>query len=315
MRPAFLGFGPEDFDAFEERKWSSNRFNLERMRAREKLCALADAVAPAAWLDRFGLERGVTHDHPTIFNHRRVTSQWVYFLRSQEDRRRLSAILDREHPLRRQIEDAAEHHMHALIGLELHLGGLDVFVGMHRTAWVDAKNLFQKVSDPYELERLMDLVRALPEPFALSHPDGPVPAASVAPAHLEALQRSLTPEGATEWLRLGVSLDRSDARLADPALTDVIGEVLLALGPVYAYAAWRPDNDQISVKEQLRTEKKVRKARSRDLTVGARVRVTGGLFAGREGQVAELDGKGAARIVMGPMSVKVAVRELQPLDG
>jgi hypothetical protein len=48
------------------------------------------------------------------------------------------------------------------------------------------------------------------------------------------------------------------------------------------------------------------------LSVGAKVRVLGGPFAGRVGVISELDGKGGARVTLGLLSARVLLENLGP---
>jgi hypothetical protein len=48
------------------------------------------------------------------------------------------------------------------------------------------------------------------------------------------------------------------------------------------------------------------------IEAGSKVRVLGGPFAGRVGAVTELDGKGGARVTLGPLQAHVALGNLGP---
>lgn len=48
-----------------------------------------------------------------------------------------------------------------------------------------------------------------------------------------------------------------------------------------------------------------------DVTPGVRVRVTSGAFAGKSGVVADPDGKGGVMVVLGQITVRVALDELE----
>ena len=69
----FQGWTDADFDAYLEDKWRSNRFNLERMRTREKLETWMRTFLPSEWEETWSW--GASHDHPTIFNQKAVTHQ------------------------------------------------------------------------------------------------------------------------------------------------------------------------------------------------------------------------------------------------
>jgi len=73
----FTGFDAQDFDAFEERKWSNNRFNLERMRVRGKVEALQRAYGHAFERAGVPIQSEVSLDHPTILNNKKVDAIWL----------------------------------------------------------------------------------------------------------------------------------------------------------------------------------------------------------------------------------------------
>jgi transcription antitermination factor NusG len=50
---------------------------------------------------------------------------------------------------------------------------------------------------------------------------------------------------------------------------------------------------------------------AREVSPGVRVRVTSGAFAGKTGVVAEPDGKGGVMVVLGQLTVRVTVEELE----
>ncbi len=49
------------------------------------------------------------------------------------------------------------------------------------------------------------------------------------------------------------------------------------------------------------------------LGTGSRVRVRSGPFADKVGVVAELDGRGAARVIIGGLSTRVELADIEPL--
>ena len=312
----FSGFPDTSFDAYQERKWSSNRFNLERMRAREVLESLVRPLVRREPVEATGLALASTQDHPTIFNHRRVDSQLAYLLRDAKARKRLHLIIDREHPLHRQIEDAAEHHSHAILAFELDFDGLEVFFGIHRNAWLDARNLVEKLTRDDHGADFLELVRGLPESLRLSIGEQATPVSDVEATHLDALA-TLQPDGQDAWFRVGARFSRDDEQLAGAAFTETAASLLDALLPVYAFAAWSSDNDFLSMASQLTAEKKereVRKANPRAIEEKCEVRVTSGLFSGRTGTVVEMDPRGTAKVLLGALTVKVQLRDLQRLD-
>ncbi len=60
----FEGFDAKDYDAFEQRKWSSTRFNLERMKVADKLKILGVRLLDIFREQGLDLQREITPHHP-----------------------------------------------------------------------------------------------------------------------------------------------------------------------------------------------------------------------------------------------------------
>lgn len=311
----FSGLGAADFDAFEERKWASNRFNLERMRVREKLHVLGAQLLTAELRASLGVELCASQDHPSVFNNRRVDSQWAYFARSAAERKRLATIIDREHPLHRRIEDPAEHHLHAVLAVRVYLEGADVLFGIHRNAWVDARNLAARLEEPYEATVFAERLQDLPESVRFHVGDTDVSAREIGVDAVRTTLKRFTPEAADDWFVFRLVYPREADILGQPGFAREAASGLRQLAALYDFGAWRPDNDHVGLHQRIRTEKKVAKAQSgvqaSAIGAGDHVRITTGLFAGREGYVLELDGKGGAKVQVGAVPIKVRVAELQ----
>lgn len=310
----FAGFGPGDFQAYEEHKWASNRFNLERMRAREKLEALASAAAPL--VAELGLERESTHDHPTIFNGKRVDAQWVFFARPQADRRRLGVLIDKAHPLHRVVEDPAPHHLHAILSLRLFREGLEISVRVHRNAWVDLRNLAARCADAAARQELAALLAAL-DRGDVSIGDAEKPAPEVDATTIEAAAASLAGEPTRDWVRVSVRMGVDEAGGPPEQVAQAVSDVVGQLVPIYQFVAWTEQNDHLALVDRLaaerqRAEQERLASQPRPVGEDDQVRILKGLLAGHTGRVESLDGMGGAKVRLGTMTVQVMVRDLQP---
>ncbi|NUN12233.1 MAG: hypothetical protein HUU55_01205 [Myxococcales bacterium] len=310
----FAGFSEKDFDAYDEKKWTSNRFNLERMRARENAEALAKLVFPTERQAIFGLEQTSSHDHPTLFNHRRVDSQWVFLVRNHEEQKRLTAKIDSEHSVEVQVGDPALHHLHAIVGLKLHFNGLDILFGIHRHASLDLRNFLQKVDVPYERQLFTDLLKMLPAGVRFVSGEVTVNPFDVEEKHIRTAVNHLLNDNGGEWLQFVRTLSRDEITSLGENVVQTVRETLSGLLSLYAFASWRRDNDFISLQKAIKEDKKAKKANAAELQINSRVKVTVGLFSGRDGQVVELDGKGGVRVLVGKVPVKVRVKDVQLLD-
>jgi hypothetical protein len=310
---SFNGLTQADFDAYLEPKWGSNRFNLERMKAREKLQALATQAAAASSLAGLDLGQEATHDHPTIFNHKRVDAQWVFFSRPESERKRLGLVIDKEHPLHRRIEDPAPHHHHVVLSLRLDTAGLEVGMRVHENAWLDVRNLSARCERPEDRAELLRLLGALPDAVACLG-GANAPASEVTEGQVAEAASALG--HGQEWLSITRSFERTDPILATGDLVPAAADLLDRLLPVYRFTAWSESNDHVGLAERMiaerrRAEDERKKNAPKPIEEGARVQILRGTFKGHTGEVESLDGMGGASIRLGTLSLHMMLRDLQ----
>lgn len=124
----FEGWVADDFAAYDERKWRSNRFNLERRRVRARLVDLVTRAA--ANLPSEGLEVWSGLDHPSFFNGHAVSSQRVAWCRGSAQR----ASLMRANP---SVEADRVERCHAHLGLEVDAEGVTLLLDVPADAAFD----------------------------------------------------------------------------------------------------------------------------------------------------------------------------------
>jgi hypothetical protein len=304
----FEGLQPTDFDAYLESKWASNRFNLERMRARESAQALAHAALPPELLGRLQLGMHASQDHPTVFNHHRVDSQWVFATRQAEARKRIESLIEAEHSLAERFEDLALHHLHGVIGVRLNARGVDLLCTIHRGAALDRRNLAARLGSEEGLAEFIPLLQGMPEGTECILGESAQSTADITPADIPAWTGAL--DGA-DWIALRRHFPRDDERLADPDFARLAAEEMRGFSRFHAFASWSDENDHVGVNKQLKKAREARRQAAGNLELGGEVRVIAGLLSGRKGSVVELDGKGSARVRLGTMTMMLPVESLQ----
>jgi hypothetical protein len=314
----FTGFDAKDFDAFEEHKWSSNRFNLERMRVREKLLALQRAYATAFEAAGVAIESSVGLDHPTILNNKRVASLALVFSRTEAQRKELARFIEREIPLAERVSDPDPEHQHLRLGVRVHQGGVDVAFSLHRHAILDVRNLAEKVGDTWEGENLRLILDAIPEGFDLRGPAGDVhPVSELLKCRGAEMKCRL--EGALQSLAIVRTFKRDDPAVADSSFAEALQDALNRLLPVYRYTAWDRENDWLSIKKLLKEDRQhqklVKAGKAADVALhlkkGDRVQVTAGLFSGKQGSVTDIDARGRLKVFLGKLSVTLTEKEVK----
>ncbi len=311
----FERFTDSDFDAFAPAKWRSNVFNRERLEVKQRLLPLASSFAHRlVGPDGAPLDAAASLEHPAMVNHKQVEAQHLFFFRGEAARRQLDTIIDKARGVASLLDDPTPQRSHVFLAVSLSHDRLEVALRLHPEASVDRQNLIRRCQDPFELDRLLVLLRELPAGYTVGLPPEAFATASVSRDDLEAVLRRL---GAQPTAGLGNSVPWTVA-LAHPraevlALGDEaearLAADLLALLPLYRFCAWARDNDFVSVREAL--EKNQAARRQKGLARGDAVRVVRGLLSGQQGTVQEVDTRGVLRVLVGKRTVKLDAADVE----
>ena len=255
MNAQFPQWTAADFDAYLEPKWRSNRFNLERMRTREKLVQFQQTVLENPALQGEGQALEWTHDHPTVFNQKMVKSQWAFLIRNEEARRNLIRRAEKNVQWARQADHAPVHHKNIALCAEIDAQKLGLFLGIHRECTVDFGNLEAVLADDAAGEEFLFLSKQLGEWASLC-----MGAEGGVPASPPLSQWSRTDwiaairawkESDAEWLRVGVWWPRETCLStgeAEPAFLPRFGADLRAL---MVRLEWTAQNNFIGLVEPV----------------------------------------------------------------
>lgn len=242
----FDGFKSAHFDAYEQRKWSMGRFNLERMRVREHAEGLGRALLGG--LGERGLALRSSQDHPTIFNDKKVDAQWVVLGRADATRRPLKPLLVRERNLAHEAESALPQKQEAVLSLRVDVGGVEVALRLHRAAAMDRKNLATALAGDAVKTQFNTLLSGLPDGTVVQVGDVVVPASE---ANATAVADGLA--NGAEWLMVGRAYGRGEAVVGQADFVAEANRVIEALLPLYDLCAWSAHNDLIGGQALLET--------------------------------------------------------------
>ena len=310
---AFTGFEPADFDAYLDKKWSSNAYTLERRRAKDRLLALARSIEHELEEELGALEMGASDEAPSVANGRKVKAQWAYFTRGAEARRVLQPLLNRTNlSSGAALFDISVQHQHACIALKLDQDGLAVSVELADKATIDRDNLKAKLQTEEGLQELIEMSRTLPGGCAMGFEGELVTCLDVEESHAQAW---LTGFESEKTFLIEALIPKDEEVLASDAFIGTAVEYVAELLPAFDFVAWAPENDFAKLQLTLAKEKKKTKEKAiasavADLEPGARVTILSGLFAGRPGYLAEIE-KGKAKVMVGPVSVTVDVKDVK----
>lgn len=247
----FEGLTERDFDVYQSKCWSSNLYNLDRMKAKERLKTLAKGLSALLGQgDTLTLE--ASSEIPSVWNGRVVQDQWAYVLRSKAERKTLQPIVSRNLDLATRVKDPAEHHQHLLLAMRLDETGVEVAVRANEHATVDLANLLGRAEA--EPDVFSGLLKALPDSVQLN--------GLRATAGLVMDATRATRAGDSQWLTIGHVFPKAQALALGTGLVDAVAEIVTALAPLYRFIAWRTENDHIGVSATLEEAASTRAARA-----------------------------------------------------
>jgi hypothetical protein len=310
----FPGFTERDFDAYAPQKWKSNVFNRERLEVKQKLLLLGKELAGALnAADGSPLLCEASVEHPALWNHKQVEAQHLFFSRNEGARKELDRVIERARPMATMLEDPTPQRNHIFLAVSIGHEQIELAVKLHPDARVDRQNLERKLGEHWEREKLLELLHDLPDGYTVGVTgQTQLPAAAIDEAGLRTVLAELArPElpGKIHLLVIGRVLARSAAMAQGGALVETARRELAALLPIYQFVAWSRDNDFVLMREALKQEKQAK--RQKGLAKNDKVRIVRGVFAGRTGVVQEIDAKGALRVLVGTVAVKMAADEVE----
>ena len=315
----FPGFTAADFDAYQPKKWKSNVFNRERLEVKQKLVALGrelqgTMLAP----DGSPLAVEASVEHPTLWNHKQVEAQHLYFSRNEGARKELDAIIDRGKSIASMIDDPSPQRNHLFLAVTLTRAGA-------RAVAQAASRRARRSREPRAQVRRSLRAREAAAPaarprrrFASASRPSSSPVAELDEGKLleliaqlgqGRLAAALTPGAPQRLFYVGRAIARDEALAAGAALRRRGQRLLQSLLPIYRFIAWSRDNDFVSISEALQKEKQQK--RQKGLAKNDAVRIIRGMFAGKQGVVQEVDAKGGLRVLVGKVAVKLDADDVQ----
>lgn len=303
----FNGFDDAAFLAFDEKKWSSNVFNMERMRVSEQLRLIGDVAEKALKDSDVVFARAITPHNPSVFNGKKVSEMALYFSRTDEQKRAIAPVLDRKLALPDQISDGGEHHRHGFLGVLIKKDRVEVGVMIHSRAWLDVMNLLNRCKEKEEeagrFVRLLHLLK--PGAIVRVAPGREVKCASFDASMIHSIEEAVLNESFTFFV--GYSFDPTDKAVQTASFADTAAGLLAGLIDVWKFSAWKPTSNYLVSQTPTASMKNVAVIDDGsvvDFSKGSKVKLTGGIFAGRIGVVQDMDTKGNVKVLVGRVTVR-----------
>lgn len=158
----FDAWKTSDFEAFEQPKWRSNRFNVPRGQVRDRLKSLLEQALGRSGADWSALELWTSRPEPNFFNNHEVKDQWALLVRPESERERIEVVQGAVTATRPQL-----HHAH--LGVQIDAAGVRGWLRVPREAiwdqpgWRTQTELLTMLAGVEPLHLELDGQRAAPE--------------------------------------------------------------------------------------------------------------------------------------------------------
>ncbi|MFO8070947.1 MAG: hypothetical protein R6V85_03640 [Polyangia bacterium] len=255
------GFTPDDFDAYLPEKWASNVYTLPRRKVKDKLESLGRDLSAALERNDLPLAMHLSDDHPSLWNNKKVSRQWLFFSRDEAARKKLIELIDTERTLADTLADPTPLFRHAFLGVSVDKDYLEVGLRLHHDAWVDRRNLRELMNDEEGRRHFADLCDSLPDHYEAGLVD--VDLIQMSELDDERMREfSETFEQRRGWLFIGARLPRDQVVVLGPEVRETVVEAFGMLVPLYRFIAWSPQNDAITMENLVaRRQEAIRSAR------------------------------------------------------
>lgn len=247
--------------------WSSNVFTRERLEVKQKLLSLVRALEPTLEGLQLDLQRFASDEYPSLRNSKKVDALWVYYWRNENDRAVLEGAVDLEKTLAATLADPTPMTRHAFLCFRLAQDGLEVAFRLHRDAWVDQRNLRNKLQSDEKETTLLELVRALGEPATIDIGDSQeLSVTELDGERLRSIVESHAQgDASAAFLRIGLRLSPKATQEHNNDLVEYLAPRLEGIARLYQFIAWTKDNDFVSNDEEFLQRSAERGARREEL--------------------------------------------------
>jgi len=252
-------FSEKDFDAYFENKWKSNMFNRERLEVKQKLLSFVPVINEILDSQGISLEHQVTDEHPSLWNKKQVSEQWLFFSRGKEERKNLQDIIDSDKKLAHTLADTTPYFKHVFIGLMINHQGLETGIRIHRNAWVDWQNLVNRLNSAGEFNGFLDLLESLPDRFEIGVTGSDLSGTGDFSAESwENIKQDFSDQ--EQWFFIGHRISRDAVSESPEESLELIREDFSHLCRIYGFFAWTRGNNFISIENEVRQQEEHRHA-------------------------------------------------------
>jgi len=292
----FDGFDKADFELYTEKKQTLAVFNSKRFLVAKKLEGLGEKVKDI-FKNSFA---DVSPTAPSVWNHNKVSDQVLYFIRKEEEQKKLEPFIMKEVSITGYIEDPAIYHNHVMFGARISQDGLHVYVHLNEKAIIDYKNLLNK----------LDYEGFSNEFTAIIPKDAKIFDKNFKEADFETLKELIAKK---ESFYIGYFIKKEDKSISDSGFMDIFKKYAESLKPLFDFIEWSSVNDYIEMRKVVK--EKVIKEKQAGLKVGDEVIIKDDfLFSGKRAIITKLTKSGMANVNINGIQTKIDASKLSKIQ-
>lgn len=235
-------------------------FTLQRRKVKDKLDTLGKQLQSEFQAAGLELVMHLSDDHPSLWNKKKVDTQWLFFSRDTNAQKELSTIIDTEKTLAATLEDPTPLYRHIFLGASINENGLEVGIRLHHDAWVDRKNLLAILSNGDKSKQFIELCKSLSTEMGFGlHQTALTNVASIDESALAAFQQEFD-TSSKGWMFFGTQISKEAAIEQGAGISETVLQTAKELVKVYQFIAWSPRNDALSIETIVRQKEQERQA-------------------------------------------------------
>lgn len=239
-------------------------YTLQRRKVKDKLDAIGKQLQGEFQSAGLELVAHLSDDHPSLWNKKKVDTQWLFFSRDTNAKKELSSIIDTEKTLAATLEDPTPLYRHIFIGVSVHENSLEIGIRLHHDAWVDRKNLLSLLGDASQRDNFIQLCKSLPSQMCFGvDQTNLTPVNDIDETSLAAFRNEFdTNKG---WLFFGTKIDKEAVIEQGSEILTSINQTVREVIKAYQFIAWSPQNDALSMDSIVEQKKQERQATHEEL--------------------------------------------------
>ena len=292
----FEGFRVSDFELYEDRKQTLPVFNSKRFLVAKKLEGLGAKTAEIFKNSFYD----VSPTAPSVWNHNRVSDQILYFIRKENEQKKLEPFITKEVSITGYIEDPAIYHNHVMFGARVAKEGLYIYVHLNNKAIIDYRNLLNKLD--YE-GFSKEFVQVIPQESKIFNSD-------FIEIDFETLKDLI---GKKESFYIGYFFDKNDNSITEADFADTFKKYAETLKPLFDFIEWNSLNDYIEMSKVIK--EKVIEKKQAGIKAGDEVLIKDDfLFSGKRAIVTKITKSGIASVNINGIQTKIDASKLSKIQ-